>query len=129
MRCHFYEKGRGCLSGLTLTPGHLFCVCVLRACWIGGRIGVDGSRIGGKKAIGWRPLGQSLKPVEMPRVHGDWYSERKLRLREARDHLYSCQYRVRAKGIYCLLNKDKKRTQRRIPLAEQTVSCYSGRLS
>lgn len=53
----------GCLSGLIQTPGHLFCAlcCV---CWIGGRIGVDGSRIGGEKAIGCRPLGQSLKAVK-----------------------------------------------------------------
>lgn len=38
--------------------------CVLCACWIGGRIGVDGSWIGGKKAIGCRPLGQSLKAAK-----------------------------------------------------------------
>lgn len=37
---------------------------VLCACWIGGRIGVDGSRIGGKKAIGCGPLGQSLKAAK-----------------------------------------------------------------
>lgn len=42
-----------------------FVLCaVLCACWIGGRIGVDRSRIGGKKAIGCRPLGQSLKAVK-----------------------------------------------------------------
>lgn len=37
---------------------------VLCACWIGGRIGVDGSWIGGRKAIGCRPMGQSLKAAK-----------------------------------------------------------------
>lgn len=42
-----------------------FVLCAaLCACWIGGRIGVDGSRIGGKKAIGCRPPGQSLKAAK-----------------------------------------------------------------
>lgn len=41
--------------------------CVLCAWWIGGRIGVDGSWIGGKKAIGCRPLGQSLKAAKCHR--------------------------------------------------------------
>lgn len=42
-----------------------FVLCaVLCACWIGGRIGVDGSRIGGKEATGCRPLGQSLKAAK-----------------------------------------------------------------
>lgn len=63
MRCQFYERRMGCLSGLILTLEHLFCA-VLCACWIGGRIGVDGSWIGGKKAIGYRPLGQSLKAAK-----------------------------------------------------------------
>ena len=38
--------------------------CVLCAWWIGGRIGVDGSWIGGKKAVGCRPSGQSLKAAK-----------------------------------------------------------------
>lgn len=63
MRCQFYERRMRCLSGLILTLEHLFCA-VLCACWIGGRIGVDGSWIGGKKAIGYRPLGQSLKAAK-----------------------------------------------------------------
>lgn len=37
---------------------------VLCACWIGARIGVDGSRIGGAKAIGCGALGQSLKAAK-----------------------------------------------------------------
>lgn len=42
-----------------------FVLCyVLCACWIGGTIGVDGSWIGGKKAIGCRPLGQSSKAAK-----------------------------------------------------------------
>ena len=56
------REGEACLDWLWHRD--ICSVCVLRACWIGGRIGVDGSRIGGKKAIGWRPLGQSLKPVK-----------------------------------------------------------------
>lgn len=42
-----------------------FVLCwVLCACWIGGRIGVDGSWIGGKEAVGCGPFGQSLKAAE-----------------------------------------------------------------
>lgn len=42
-----------------------FVLCrVLCACWIGVRIGVDGSWIGGRKAIDCRPLGQSLKAAK-----------------------------------------------------------------